>query len=149
NAVIAAVGRGIPVRLMTEQDQYRDPTRLWHSWNVDRMYMAGVQIKDRQHDGLNHEKSVLLYSQGLTIFGSSNWTGPSSNYQQEHNYFTTKPLFFQFFRNHFERRWNSSVEFKPFVPLPPDQPTSPVPVNGGSVSATSVTLQWEGGYFAH
>src|ERR1051325_1116946 len=37
NAMIAAVGRGIPTRLMTEPEQYRDPTRLWHSWNVDRM----------------------------------------------------------------------------------------------------------------
>ena len=38
----------------------RDPITLWHSWNVDRMYMAGVQIKQRAHAGLNHQKSVLL-----------------------------------------------------------------------------------------
>jgi len=87
---INAVKRGIPVRLIHEPDEYRNLARQWDSWNVDRMYMAGVQIKMRKHLGLNHQKSVVLYGQGLTIFGSSNWTGPSSNFQQEHNYFTTK-----------------------------------------------------------
>ncbi|MBI3652031.1 MAG: IPT/TIG domain-containing protein [Acidobacteria bacterium] len=149
NAMIAAVNRGKPVRLMTEPDQYRDPARLWHSWNVDRMYMAGVQIKDRKHLGLNHQKTVLLYGQGLTIFGSSNWTGPSSNYQQEHNYFTTKPWFFQFFVNEFERKWNSAIEMEPFVPLPPDAPINQSPANAANAQPTTLTLAWEGGYWAH
>jgi phosphatidylserine/phosphatidylglycerophosphate/cardiolipin synthase-like enzyme len=149
NAMIGAAARGLTVRLMTEPDQYRDPERLWHSWNVDRMYMAGVEVKHRKHMGLNHQKTVLFYSQGMTAFGSSNWTGPSSNYQQEHNYFTTKPWFFQFFVNEFERKWNSSIEMEPFVPLPPDAPTGAVPANNATNQLTTVTLQWEGGYWAH
>jgi hypothetical protein len=40
DALLAAVARG--VRLITEQEQYRDPTRLWHLWNVDRLHI-GVQ----------------------------------------------------------------------------------------------------------
>ena len=83
--MIAAVRRGVPVRLITEPEMYRSTKYYWHSWNVDRMYMAGVQIKWRKHLGLNHQKSVLLYGKGMTIFGSSNWTGPSSNFQDEHN----------------------------------------------------------------
>ena len=79
DTTIAAVQRGVPVRLIHEPDEYRNPARQWDSWNVDRMYMAGVQIKMRKHLGLNHQKSVLLYGKGMTIFGSSNWTGPSSN----------------------------------------------------------------------
>jgi hypothetical protein len=149
NAMIDAAGRGLPVRLMTEPEQYRDPERLWHSWNVDRMYMAGVQIKHRKHLGLNHQKTALLYGQGLTVFGSSNWTGPSSNYQQEHNYFTTKPWFFQYFVNEFERKWNSSIEMEPFVPLPPAAPINPLPAHGATGQSMSVTLNWEGGYWAH
>ena len=79
DTTIAAAQRGVPVRLIHEPDEYRNPARQWDSWNIDRMYMAGVQIKMRKHLGLNHQKSVLLYGRGMTIFGSSNWTGPSSN----------------------------------------------------------------------
>ena len=38
DAVISAVHRGVPVRLITEQAEYRDPKRPWHSWNIDRLY---------------------------------------------------------------------------------------------------------------
>ncbi|HKG97726.1 MAG TPA: phospholipase D-like domain-containing protein, partial [Pyrinomonadaceae bacterium] len=129
DTTIAAVNRGIPVRLIHEPDEYRNLARQWDSWNVDRMYMGGVQIKMRKHLGLNHQKSVILYGQGMTIFGSSNWTGPSSNSQQENNYFTTKVSFFNWFVNQFERKWNSTTENEPFVPLPPTQPAYDSPAN--------------------
>jgi hypothetical protein len=149
NATIAAKNRGVPVRLLTEQDEYRNPARQWDAYNVDLLYNAGVQIKLRNHQGLNHEKAVILYGQGMTIFGSSNWTGPSSNSQQENNYFTTKPWFFNWFVNHFERKWNSTSETKPFVPLPPDQPSYSSPANAATGQPLNVTLTWEGGPWAH
>ncbi len=150
DTTIAAVKRGVPVRLIHEPDEYRNRERQWDSWNVDRMYMAGVQIKMRKHLGLNHQKSVLLYGRGLTIFGSSNWTGPSSNSQLEHNYFTTKSWFFQWFVNQFERKWTSATENEPFVPLPPTQPENLLPVNSSiGQPTTTLTLQWEGGPWAH
>jgi hypothetical protein len=96
--------------------------------------MTGVQIKMRKHLGLNHQKSVILYGKGVTIFGSSNWTGPSSNFQDEHNYFTVKPLFFTWFRDQFERKWNSTTENQPFVPLGPDEPAYSAPLNGATVN---------------
>ena len=146
---IAAVKRGVPIRLIHEPDEYRNPARQWDSWNVDRMYMGGVQIKMRKHLGLNHQKSVLLYGQGMTIFGSSNWTGPSGNYQLEHNYFTTKAWFFDWFANQFEGKWNSTAENEPFVPLPPNQPNYVAPANSAVGQPTTVKLQWEGGPWAH
>jgi phosphatidylserine/phosphatidylglycerophosphate/cardiolipin synthase-like enzyme len=153
DAMIRAVQRGVPVRLITEPKQYRDETRLWHSWNVDRMYMAGVQLRHRAHLGLLHQKSVLLRSQALTIFGSSNWTSPSSDSQEEHNYFTYKPDFYQWFSDQFDRKWNNTtgnVETEPFVPLPPDRPAYVSPANALSGQGTSsVTLTWNGGAWAH
>ena len=153
NAVINAAQRGIPVRLLTEPKQYRDPIRLWHSWNIDRLYMAGVQIRDRAHAGLNHQKLTLYYSQGISVLGSSNWTSPSDNSQEEHNYFTKKPHLFSWLVDHFERKWNNSTgiaESKPFTPLPPDAPTAPSPANSAQgVPATTVTLKWHAGYWAH
>jgi phosphatidylserine/phosphatidylglycerophosphate/cardiolipin synthase-like enzyme len=139
DATIAAVKRGVPVRLIHEPDEYRNLARQWDAWNVDRMYMAGVQIRMRKHLGLNHQKSVILYDRGMTIFGSSNWTGPSSNYQLEHNYFTTKSWFFQWFVTQFERKWTSTTENQPFVPLPPNQPSVLFPLNGATAQPTTMT----------
>ena len=113
---------------------------MWHAWNVDRLYMAGVQIKHRAHAGLNHQKSVILYDQDaapgnqtMVIFGSSNWTSPSAAGQVEHNIFTTKPYITSWFIDQFERKWNNLggiVENVDFVPLPPDAPKNPVPAVG-------------------
>jgi len=155
DALIAAKARGVPVRLITEPDQYRDPVRQWHSWNVDRMYMAGIQIRHRAHIGgenAMHEKVTLLRSQATTVFGSSNWTGPSANSQLEHNIFTKKPLLYDFFSAQFERKWTNAtgnVETTPFVPLPPDAPVYQAPANGAQNQSQTITLKWFGGYFAH
>ena len=149
NTTINAANRGVPVRLLTEQNEYRNVDRQWDAYNVDLLYNAGVQIRIRAHQGLNHEKVVMLYGQGMTIFGSSNWTGPSSNFQQENNYFTTKNWFFQWFVNQFERKWNSSVETQPFTPLPPDPPAYMSPANNAIGQPTNMTLAWEGGPWAH
>jgi phosphatidylserine/phosphatidylglycerophosphate/cardiolipin synthase-like enzyme len=160
NAILAAVNRGIHVRLITEPVQYREPSRLWHSWNVDRLYMGGVEVKHRAHAGLNHQKSVILYDtstaagdQTMVIFGSSNWTSPSASGQVEHNIFTRKPAVTQWFIDQFERKWNNTggvIENQPFVPLPPDTPTKPTPAHTATgVTTNNPQLKWYGGPWAH
>jgi len=153
DALIAAFRRGIPIRIYTEQTMYRDPTQLWHSMSIDKLYMAGIPIRDRAHAGLNHSKVVLLYGQQTTIFGSSNMTSKSSDSQHEHNYFTTKPEIFSWFANQFERKWNNALgvpETKPFAPLPPDRPEY-YGVHDGAVgvATTGNRLSWYGGPWAH
>jgi phosphatidylserine/phosphatidylglycerophosphate/cardiolipin synthase-like enzyme len=158
--ILEAVSRGIGVRLITEPAQYRLASRMWHAWNVDRLYMGGVQIKHRAHAGLNHQKSVILYDQNGTIagdqsvviFGSSNWTSPSAAGQVEHNIFSTKPYVISWFINQFERKWNNLggiVENADFVPLPPDAPKNPVPAIGATNVGTTTTFTWYGGPWAH
>jgi len=148
------------VRLITEPEQYRLPSRMWHSWNVDRMYIGGVQIKHRVHAGLNHQKSVILYDQNrsvagdqsLVIFGSSNWTSPSAAGQVEHNIFTSKPDLVTWLVHQFERKWNNTggiTENEDFVPLPPDAPKNPSPVSGTTGVSVTPTLKWYGGPWAH
>src|SRR6185295_16998963 len=124
-ALINAHNRGIPIRLIVDSGEYRNPDYYWDSYNVDRMYAAGIPMRWQGHAGDNHEKLVLLYGQNMTIFGSSNWTTASANSQQEHNYFTTKNAIFQWFAAQFERMWHNNVaaESAPFVPLPPDAPS--------------------------
>jgi PKD repeat protein len=148
DSLIATYNRNIPIRLMVDTDEYRNPARVWHSYNVDRAFMAGIPIKTTLHQGLNHEKALMLYGQGMTIFGSSNWTTPSFNIQAEHNYFTKKAWFFTWFVNQFVRKWNSVSEYTAFVPLGPGNPTNKTPANTATNQPTSVTLTWEGGPWA-
>jgi phosphatidylserine/phosphatidylglycerophosphate/cardiolipin synthase-like enzyme/regulation of enolase protein 1 (concanavalin A-like superfamily) len=153
NAMIAALGRHVPVRLITDEQEYRNPDRLWDSYNVDKMFNAGVQVRFDGHQGINHEKGILLRGTGMTIFGSSNWTSPSSDSQREHNMFTTQPWIFDWLEAQFNRKWSNTTgnqETKPFVPLPPDTPAYHLPANGATGVATSgVSLSWNSGLWAH
>ncbi len=93
----------VPIRLITDKGQYRNPTYFWHSYNIDRMYMAGIPVKWKRVDAVSdqdiHQKSVVLYGRGMTVFGSSNWTSSSSDTQREHNYFTLKMWFVDWFKS--------------------------------------------------
>jgi phosphatidylserine/phosphatidylglycerophosphate/cardiolipin synthase-like enzyme len=152
NAMIAAVKRGVPVRLITDEIEYRNPDRLWHSYNIDKMYMGGVQVKFIAHKGVSHEKLVLLSSQNMAIFGSSNWSSASAASQLEHNLFTTDAATIGWMRNHWDRKWNNlgpSPETKAFQPLPPGTPTLKSPAQGATGIATTVTLKWYAGKWAH
>lgn len=153
DALIAAHRRGVPVRIYHEQAMYRDASQLWHSMSIDKLFAAGIPVRERAHAGLNHQKLVLLYGQQMTIFGSSNMTSKSSDSQHEHNYFTRKPHLFAWFAGQFERKWNNTIgiaETAPFVPQPPDKPEYRTPADGAvGVPATAVDLVWYGGPWAH
>jgi phosphatidylserine/phosphatidylglycerophosphate/cardiolipin synthase-like enzyme len=149
-ALINAHNRGVPIRLIVDKGEYRLPAYLWDSYNVDRMFAAGIPIRWQGHAGENHEKLVLLYGQNMSIFGSSNWTSASATSQAEHNYFTTKAALFNWFSAQFERMWNNTnpvqaVETEPFVPLPPDAPKYSAPASGGSVTTATTPLTWYAG----
>jgi HKD family nuclease len=152
DALIAARQRGVRVRLLSEPEEYRDPNRLWVSWNIDRLHMGGVEIMMRAHQGLNHQKSVLLYSQGMSVIGSSNMTSGSAGSSDEHNYFTSKPWMFTWLVGQFERKWNGSAgvaEYTAFQPLPPTAPTLIAPALSAIRQSTTMSLVWDGGPYAH
>jgi phosphatidylserine/phosphatidylglycerophosphate/cardiolipin synthase-like enzyme/regulation of enolase protein 1 (concanavalin A-like superfamily) len=156
--LIFAAGQGIPVRLYAEPNEYRNPARLDDSYNIDRMFMAGVQIRMRAHIGLNHQKTVLLYSQGVAVFGTSNWSTASDDNQLEVNYFTTKTWFLQWFHDLFDRKWDNThvmpdgtfaAESTAFTPLPPDKPVYTAPAKQATgVDPAAATLKWTAGNWA-
>jgi phosphatidylserine/phosphatidylglycerophosphate/cardiolipin synthase-like enzyme len=156
DALIRAVGRGVPVRLYAEPMEYRNAARLEDSYNIDRMYLAGVRIKMRAHAGQNHQKTVRLVAQHTTVFGTSNWSTASDDNQLEVNYFTTKDWFYQFFARQFDWKWNNqpldgstTLQTTDFVPLPPDKPAYNAPANlATGVNPASVTLRWYAGSWA-
>ena len=153
---------GVPIRLITDQDQYRNTTYFWHSYNIDRMYMAGITVKWKRDDSLTdqdmHQKSVVLYGRDMVVFGSSNWTTSSSDTQREHNYFTTKTGLVDWFAAQFGRKWNnlkadgspiSPTMFLDFVPGWPETPVNVSPADQALGIGTSVAVRWEGGWWAH
>jgi hypothetical protein len=105
------------------------------------------------HQGIDHEKAVILSGTGKAIFGSSNWTSPSSDSQREHNYFTTRSWIVLWLQKQFNRKWNNSAGFaetKAFVPLPPDAPVYNTPANAAASQSTSgIQLKWYAGPWAH
>ena len=161
--LIRRVQAGVPVRLITDQNQYRNTSYFWDSYNVDRMHVAGVQVKwkDNASGQDMHQKSIILHGRGMTVFGSSNWTASSSDTQREHNYFSTKPWFVTWFVEQFNRKWNNRMapadgggaisppQFLDFVPGYPEPPVPSAPANGALGIGSSVTLRWEGGWWAH
>ena len=132
-----------------EPTRYRLPDNVWQAYYLDKMSAAGVSIRDRAHPGFLHQKTTLLYSHHLAVFGSSSWTTASNGTQYEHNYFSTDPAFFEWFRKVFVRKWSSSSETKVFVPLPPDKPVYVGPANTSSGQPTTVVLSWKPGLWAH
>jgi hypothetical protein len=151
---------GVPTRLVTDIRQYRNTTYFWHSYNIDRMYMAGIPIKwkDNGHEQDVHQKSVVLHGVDMAIFGSSNWTSASSDTQREHNYFTRKTWFVDWFKEQFLRKWNNvrvdgtaivPVQYVDYTPGWPEAPVNVSPANAALGVAPSITLRWEGGWWAH
>jgi PLD-like domain len=150
---------GVPIHLITDRGQYRTPTYFWHSYSIDRMFLAGIPIKWKidSTDQAVHQKSVVLYGRNMAVFGSSNWTS-SSEPQREDNYFTRKTSLVTWFAGQFYRKWNnlrvdgtpiSPTMFHDFEPGWPEQPVNISPANGAFGVSTSVSLRWEGGWWAH
>jgi hypothetical protein len=158
DALIAAKNRGVRVRLITEPQQYREPSKVEHSMNVDRMYMAGIEIKHRNHQGILHEAAIVLRDLREVAFGSSNWSPQSANSQIEHNFFYSpavpnKSWFYDWFEAQFEGKWNNTANpsvngFVDFVPQPPSNPQYVSPANGAAGVPYNAKLTWDGGNWA-
>ena len=154
DGMLRAISRGIPVRLITEEENYRDTRYIWHSYNVDRMWAGGVDVKQRYltggKAGITHQKSVILYDQQIVIFGSSNWSSASATQQLEHNLFSApcapgqatwcdgarpnntpqlpEHWFFNFFVKQFNDKWDSvnPYNFTEFLPFKPKPGGTPL-----------------------
>lgn len=161
DALIDRQAAGVPVRLITDPGQYRNTAYFWDAYNVDRMYKAGIDIKIKNKSVSEqdmHQKSIILYDRGLAVFGSSNWTSSSASGQREHNYFTSKSWMVNWFVDQFDRKWRNlradgspigTTVFETFTPGYPETPVYYTPVNDALGQSTTVTLKWEGGWWAH
>ena len=149
DALIARFKAGIPTRVIIEPNEYVN--RVWpefwltHAY-VDKLYAAGVPLKQRKHDGLTHMK-VLVTTNYATV-ASSNF---AAAWQRDHDYFlpaASKSAAYNLIKSQFDAMWADTVNFAPFTPLPPDAPTLSSPASGATGQSTSVTLSWNTATFA-
>jgi hypothetical protein len=148
-ALLAKHKAGVPVRIILEPNEYTN--RKWPEFwlthaNMDKLWAAGVPIKQRVHTGLTHMK--MLVTSTVATNASSNL---AAAWQRDHNYFVpavTKPAIYSAMRDRFNIMWNDSAAFGTFVPEPPDVATLSAPAHQATGVTTTPTLVWNRAAFA-
>jgi len=143
DALIAKHRAGVAVRVFVEPTQYRN--NLWPEYeltgaSVDRLWAAGIPMKQRQHEGLMHMKTLI--TSNIALNGSSNFT---RNWERDHNYFISaqaKPGLWTTMKNRFNVMWNDSVNYVPMRIQNPNPPANASPANSAANVATTTALVW-------
>jgi PLD-like domain len=143
DALIARKRAGVQVRVFIEPTQYRSNAfpEYWLVGNeADRLWVAGIPIKIRTHDGLTHAKTLITSRSAL--LASSNYT---KNWERDHNYFiqlAAKPTLYWQMKNEFNRMWNDTANYTNFKPLRPDAVSIVSPGAGAINVSTQPKLTW-------
>jgi regulation of enolase protein 1 (concanavalin A-like superfamily) len=149
NALLAKFQSGVPMQLIVEPSEYLN--RKWPEFwlthaNIDKLWAAGVPIRQRQHNGLTHMK--MLVTSRYATNASSNF---AANWQRDNNYFVSasaKPTAYQAMAGRFDTMWNDTAGFTAFVPQPPDAAVLATPVSGATSVSQTPTLTWNRAAFA-
>ena len=140
DALIRAAARGIRIRMYLEPNEYSNPDRPGNKVQMDRLvaaaqqYPGTIEIRMRNHLGLNHQKTVWFHGQHVVVFGTSNWSDASDDNQLEANIFTDRskgdPLNDQLFNDLyaiFNRKWHNSSAIGAIETVAWRTPTLPDP----------------------
>jgi len=149
NALLARHAAGVPIRLIVEPGEYLN--RVWPEFwithaNLDKLWAAGIPMKQRIHDGLTHMKSLMTSS--IVTIGSSNY---AAGWQRDQNYFVpagAKAAVYSAMRSRFSTMWNDSSGFGAFTPMPPDAAVLASPASGANGITSQPTLTWNRATFA-
>ena len=149
NALLSRWAAGVQMQLLIEPNEYANP-RWPEYWithaNIDKLWAAGIPIKQRVHVGLTHMKTLVT---------STYATNASSNYaagwQRDHDYFvsaTGKPSIYSAIKDRVTAMWNDPSAFQTFQPQPPNAPALASPGSGATGVATNAPLVWNLAPFA-
>ena len=106
-AIIRALGRGVPVRILSDPEQYQEYAGM--KPYMDAVIAAGAQVRWRVHAGMTHEKLVIFHSDGTAVIPTNNFDTWSS---YSIAFYTQESYVYEWSVNHFNRKWNSPSEFK-------------------------------------
>ena len=147
-ALLNAQASNVPVQLIIEPNEYLN--RRWPEFwlthaNYDKLWAAGVQIRQRQHDGNMHMKSLVT-----STYATNASSNIAAGWQRDNDQFisaATKPDIYGAVKTRVMQMWNDTSGFAPFYPGLPDEPDSLTP-NGASGVPTNTSLVWNREAFA-
>src|SRR5262249_32264768 len=141
DALIRAAARGVRIRLYLEPGEYTKTPLPGNKVQMDRLvaaasqYPGTIEIRMRQHLGLNHQKTVWFHAQHVVVFGTSNWSDASDDNQLEANIFTDKSpgdplndIVFDALYKVFDRKWHNTSPVGAAETVAWRTPTLPDPV---------------------
>jgi phosphatidylserine/phosphatidylglycerophosphate/cardiolipin synthase-like enzyme len=143
DALIRRHNAGVNVRVIIEPSQYRNssfPEYWLVGAMVDRLWAAGIPVKQRLHQGITHMKTLI--TSHVALNASSNF---SRFWQRDHNYFIPaqgKPSLYFAMKDRFNAMWNDSTNFTVFQPLRPNAVALVSPSTGSNNVPTTTKLEW-------
>jgi phospholipase C len=147
-AILSKYRAGVPVRVIVDPAQYTKVTYpeywLTHA-NLDRLWAAGVPIRQGNHAGVTHMKTLITST--VATNASSNF-GP--NWQRDHDYFISaaaKPAIYDAMKARFDAMWND-WQFGPLQVTPPSDAALLSPGSDASNVGLVPALTWNAAPFA-
>jgi PLD-like domain len=143
NALIAKYQAGVPVRILVDPGQYTNilyPEYWLTHASIDKLWAAGVPIRQTMHQGVTHMKTLVTSSYATNA--SSNF-GP--NWQRDHDYFVpraTKPVIYQAIADRVSAMWNDTTGFGPLQLTPPRAADLTTPPSNATGIATNTSFVW-------
>jgi hypothetical protein len=148
-ALLSRWRAGVQMQLFVEPGEYLNRTwpEFWltHA-NFDKLWAAGIPIRQRVHQGLTHMKTLVTAAYATNA--SSNY---AAGWQRDHDYFVssaTKPSIYTAIKNRVTAMWNDANAFAPFQPQPPDAPAIVSPGPGATGVPMNTSLVWNIAAFA-
>ncbi len=144
NALLQKFQSGVRLRVMVEPNEYRNgkfPEFELTGAKEDQLWVAGVPMEQRVHEGLTHMKTIVTSS--VATNASSNY---GAHWQRDHDYFagaSADPAVYSGLKTAVAGMWNNGAAFGPFQPQPPDWANITSPGNGSGGVPRSPAFQWD------
>ncbi|MEC7518847.1 MAG: phospholipase D-like domain-containing protein [Myxococcota bacterium] len=101
SAILAAHGRGVRLRLLTDDDKSFD-----RGSDIERLEAAGVPVRtDRSEHHMHHKYAV--FDRDLLVTGSYNWTRSAAQHNRENLLVSDDPRLVKPYLRKFEEDWSS------------------------------------------
>jgi len=108
-AIVAAMFRGVNVRIITDNDKVSDDGS-----DIETLSNEGIAVKVDATSYHMHHKFMLVDRKTL-LTGSYNWTRSAAQYNQENVISGNDPYLLTKFQLEFEKLWDNCIDFNDYL----------------------------------